>query len=73
MAQLVPVETFDLVIFGGTGDLAMRKLRWSKKRCAAVSPMVNLMRRPGGPSQLVSIMRRPMLTNTISGDNLSNY
>lgn len=26
MAQLVPVETFDLVIFGGTGDLAMRKL-----------------------------------------------
>tara|TARA_R110002049_G_scaffold25557_8_gene89674 strand:+ start:1744 stop:3216 length:1473 start_codon:yes stop_codon:yes gene_type:complete len=26
MAQLIPVETFDLVIFGGTGDLAMRKL-----------------------------------------------
>lgn len=26
MAQLVPVETFDLIIFGGTGDLAMRKL-----------------------------------------------
>ena len=26
MAQLVPVDTFDLVIFGGTGDLAMRKL-----------------------------------------------
>jgi glucose-6-phosphate 1-dehydrogenase len=26
MAQLVPAETFDLVIFGGTGDLAMRKL-----------------------------------------------
>jgi len=26
MAELVPVETFDLVIFGGTGDLAMRKL-----------------------------------------------
>ncbi|MGI9247729.1 MAG: glucose-6-phosphate dehydrogenase [Woeseiaceae bacterium] len=26
MAQLVPVEPFDLVIFGGTGDLAMRKL-----------------------------------------------
>ena len=26
MAKLVPVETFDLVIFGGTGDLAMRKL-----------------------------------------------
>jgi len=26
MAQLLPVEAFDLIIFGGTGDLAMRKL-----------------------------------------------
>jgi glucose-6-phosphate 1-dehydrogenase len=26
MAQLRPVDTFDLIIFGGTGDLAMRKL-----------------------------------------------
>jgi glucose-6-phosphate 1-dehydrogenase len=26
MAQLVPVDAFDLIIFGGTGDLAMRKL-----------------------------------------------
>ncbi|MEM8814752.1 MAG: glucose-6-phosphate dehydrogenase [Pseudomonadota bacterium] len=26
MAKLIPVECFDLVIFGGTGDLAMRKL-----------------------------------------------
>jgi len=26
MANFVPVEVFDLVIFGGTGDLAMRKL-----------------------------------------------
>ena len=26
MAKLIPVEPFDLVIFGGTGDLAMRKL-----------------------------------------------
>lgn len=26
MAELVPVGTFDLIIFGGTGDLAMRKL-----------------------------------------------
>ncbi len=26
MAQLLPVELFDLIIFGGTGDLAMRKL-----------------------------------------------
>ncbi|MEM1229616.1 MAG: glucose-6-phosphate dehydrogenase [Pseudomonadota bacterium] len=26
MARFVPVERFDLIIFGGTGDLAMRKL-----------------------------------------------
>jgi glucose-6-phosphate 1-dehydrogenase len=26
MAKLIPVEPFDLIIFGGTGDLAMRKL-----------------------------------------------
>ena len=26
MAQLLPVEPFDLIIFGGNGDLAMRKL-----------------------------------------------
>ncbi len=26
MAKLIPVDLFDLVIFGGTGDLAMRKL-----------------------------------------------
>ncbi|MDX2411387.1 MAG: glucose-6-phosphate dehydrogenase [Woeseiaceae bacterium] len=26
MAQLVPVDVFDLIIFGGTGDLAQRKL-----------------------------------------------
>lgn len=26
MSQLVPVEDFDLIIFGGSGDLAMRKL-----------------------------------------------
>ena len=26
MAQMNPVEPFDLIIFGGTGDLALRKL-----------------------------------------------
>src|SRR4051812_41284952 len=25
-ARFIPVEPFDLVVFGGTGDLAMRKL-----------------------------------------------
>jgi glucose-6-phosphate 1-dehydrogenase len=26
MAQIIPVEVFDIVVFGGTGDLALRKL-----------------------------------------------
>jgi hypothetical protein len=25
-ARIIPVDTFDLVVFGGTGDLALRKL-----------------------------------------------
>jgi glucose-6-phosphate 1-dehydrogenase len=25
VSRVIPVETFDLVIFGGTGDLALRK------------------------------------------------
>ena len=25
-ARIIPVESFDLVVFGGTGDLACRKL-----------------------------------------------
>jgi len=26
VSRVIPVETFDLVIFGGTGDLARRKI-----------------------------------------------
>ena len=26
VSRIIPVETFDLVIFGGTGDLARRKI-----------------------------------------------
>ena len=26
MNEFIPTETFDLIIFGGTGDLAVRKL-----------------------------------------------
>ena len=26
MAQIIPVAPFDYVVFGGTGDLALRKL-----------------------------------------------
>lgn len=41
MAQLLPVETFDLTIFGGTGDLAMRKVvpaMYHRARDAQITP-----------------------------------
>ena len=46
MAKLLPVDDFDLIIFGGTGDLAMRKLlpalyhRHRDKQVTAVSRIV---------------------------------
>jgi len=46
MAKLLPVDDFDLIIFGGTGDLAMRKLlpalyhRHRDKQFTAVSRIV---------------------------------
>ena len=35
-AQIIPVAVFDLVVFGGTGDLAMRKLLPAPKQMAVV-------------------------------------
>lgn len=46
MAELVPVEPFDIVVFGATGDLALRKLvpalfhRWCDGQIPAESRIV---------------------------------
>ncbi len=55
MAEFIPVEPFDLVIFGGTGDLARRKLlpalyhRWLDGQIPAASRIVGSAR--GGLDQ----------------------
>lgn len=53
MAKLLPVDVFDLIIFGGTGDLAMRKLLpalYHRDRDGQVS----------GSSRIVAIGRSPL-------------
>ena len=53
MAKLIPVEIFDLIIFGGTGDLAMRKL----------IPALYHRDRDGqftGDSRVIAVSRRAM-------------
>jgi glucose-6-phosphate 1-dehydrogenase len=53
-AQIIPVEKFDLVVFGGTGDLALRKLlpglyyRDRDRQLAADSRIVGVSRKPIG-------------------------
>src|SRR5690606_18310163 len=52
-AQTIPVDPFELVVFGGTGDLAYRKLL----------PALFLRDRAGqiiGPSRIIGVSRRPM-------------
>lgn len=61
MAKLVPVETFDLVIFGGTGDLAMRKLLpalYHRDRDGQVTP----------ESRIIAASRGGTDTRRIRGD-----
>ncbi|MGF1593358.1 MAG: glucose-6-phosphate dehydrogenase [Kiloniellaceae bacterium] len=52
-AQTIPVDPFELVVFGGTGDLAYRKLL----------PALYLRDRAGqivGPSRIIAVSRREM-------------
>jgi glucose-6-phosphate 1-dehydrogenase len=52
-AQTIPVDPFELVVFGGTGDLAYRKLL----------PALFLRDRAGqivGPSRIIAVSRRQM-------------
>ncbi|HWL71436.1 MAG TPA: glucose-6-phosphate dehydrogenase [Geminicoccus sp.] len=50
-AQIIPVQTFDLVVFGGTGDLALRKLlpglyqRFRDRQMPADARILGLSRR----------------------------
>ncbi len=57
MAQLIPVDPFDLVIFGGSGDLALRKLM----------PALYHRDRDGqlpGDCRIIAVGRSPMALDT---------
>ncbi|MEM7079644.1 MAG: glucose-6-phosphate dehydrogenase [Pseudomonadota bacterium] len=53
MSSLNPVEPFDLIIFGGTGDLAMRKLLPAIYRRDEAGQLPD-------PSRIIGIARAPM-------------
>ena len=52
-AQTIPVDPFELVVFGGTGDLAYRKLLPALFHRDRAGQIV-------GPSRIVAVSRRPL-------------
>ena len=74
MAQLIPVDPFDLVIFGGTGDLAMRKLlpalyhRDCDGQFSADSRIVAVGRSEMTREQYVAEVRRALTGNLGDGE-----
>ena len=52
-SQIIPVEPFDYVVFGGTGDLARRKLLPALLRRAAAGQIV-------GDSRIIAVARTPL-------------
>lgn len=69
MAQLIPVAPFDLIIFGGTGDLALRKLmpalyhRDSDGQLPKGSRIIGVGRRPLSQDEYLSTIRTALTVN----------
>ena len=74
MAQLLPVEEFDLIIFGGTGDLAMRKLlpalyhRHRDGQVTGDSQIVAVGRKPLTRSRYLQAVRQALVAHLAAGD-----
>jgi glucose-6-phosphate 1-dehydrogenase len=74
MAQLLPVETCDLVIFGGTGDLAMRKLipamyhRTRDGQITADSRIISVGRGDMSHDQFLSLVHEALQVNLNEGE-----
>ena len=74
MAQLVPVDSFDLVIFGGTGDLAMRKLlpalyhRDRDGQVTADSRIIAASRAPLGRDEYLATVQSALQSNLREGE-----
>ena len=74
MAKLVPVDVFDLIIFGGTGDLAMRKLLpalYHRDRDGQVtgdSRIVAASRGAHSRKQYLALVRQALKDNLAAGE-----
>ncbi len=74
MANFVPVDEFDLVIFGGTGDLAMRKLlpalyhRERDAQITADSRIIAASRGDLGRDEYLGLVEEALRENLGSGD-----
>ena len=69
MAQLIPVDPFDLVIFGGGGDLALRKLmpalyhRDGDGQISADSRIIGVGRSSLSRDEYVAVIREALVNN----------
>ena len=74
MAQLIPVDTFDLIIFGGTGDLALRKLlpalyhRDRDGQLSAASRIIGVSRSAIDRDQYVTLVEAALRQNLGPGE-----
>ena len=74
MAQLVPVDVFDLIIFGGTGDLALRKLlpalyhRDRDGQITGDSRIVSVGRSALAPDDYLGLVEKALQDNLDSGE-----
>ncbi|MEJ2171625.1 MAG: glucose-6-phosphate dehydrogenase [Woeseiaceae bacterium] len=74
MAKLLPVDTFDLTIFGGTGDLAMRKLlpalyhRDRDGQITADSRIIAAGRSELGREDYLSLVEQALRSNLANGE-----
>ena len=74
MAKLIPVEVFDLIIFGGTGDLAMRKLLpalYHRDRDAQLTPdsrIISIGRGKLERSAYLDRVRKSLRANLCEGE-----
>ena len=74
MAQLLPVDTFDLIIFGGTGDLAMRKLlpamyhRTRDGQISADSRIISVGRSDMSRDRYIKLVDEALRTNLKEGE-----
>ena len=74
MAQLLPVDAFDLIIFGGTGDLAMRKLlpalyhRDRDQQFTPESRIISVGRRALTQKEYLALVRESLDSNLAKGE-----